>query len=92
MRHKRQKWHLIILIMGVLIYVGYIMFDQHKILAFKYSEIKRVQAQIEEQKRIAENLKQQREKLNSDSYVEEVARTKIGMVKPGEIVFIDINK
>ena len=30
--------------------------------------------------------------LDSEEYMEKIARKKLGMVKPGERIFIDINK
>lgn len=87
----KRNWPALVLIISVVMYVGYILVEQQKIIAYKNSEIARVERKIEEQQRIAENLKQQQEKLNDDAYIEDIARNKIGMVKPGEIVFIDIN-
>lgn len=53
--------------------------------------MKNIQAKVEEEIVINEELKRQKEILDTDEYIEKVAREKLGMVKPGEKIFIDIN-
>lgn len=87
---KNSGWVLLILI-AVMLYFLFITFDQHKILASKDEAMKNIQTKIEEEKRINEELKKQKEILDADEYIERIAREKLGMVKPGEKIFIDIN-
>ncbi len=44
-------------------------------------------AQLDEEEQRAEDLKEQEAYIGTDAYVEEVARTKLGMVYPDEILF-----
>lgn len=91
--HKRKSSRIMLFLIGVLVlYGGYILVDQQRIIHLKSAEIKSIQSQIEEQHKIMNELKAQKEALESDPYIEKIAREKLGMVKPGEKVFIDVNK
>lgn len=46
-----------------------------------------LQAQIQEQELQAEKLEELRKYVQTDSYVEEVAEEKLGLVREGEIIF-----
>ena len=46
-----------------------------------------LQAQIEEQQQRAEELEQLKKYVQTDSYVEETAEEKLGLVREGEIIF-----
>lgn len=88
---KKPKLGLIVtaIIAGYFIYT---IAGQESLLNKKQNEKKRIEASIEEQKQLNEDLKKQKEEVNSDQYIERVAREKLGMVKPGEKVFSDVNK
>lgn len=91
--NKRKKSKLsILLVLGIFAYFAYIMFDQQKVLDAKGSELRNLKVKIEEQARVNEDLEQQKQILNSDENVERMAREKLGMVKQGEKVFVDVNK
>ena len=44
---------------------------------------------IEEENLKHEQLTETRNRISTDEYIEEVARDRLGLVKPNEIVFID---
>lgn len=46
-----------------------------------------LQSQIDEQEKTQEELVQESEYINSDDYIEEIARDKLGLVHDNEIVF-----
>lgn len=48
-----------------------------------------LERQIEEERERYIELLQEREYMKSDAYIEELAREKFGLVKPGEIIFIN---
>lgn len=48
-----------------------------------------IEQQIEEQRERYIELLQEREYMKSDQYIEELAREKFGLVKPGEKIFIN---
>ncbi len=73
------------------LYFAYTYFKQSDTLAMKSKETKRIEAQIEEEKKTNKRLTEQSKNVNSDEYNEKVAREKLGMVKQGERIFVDIN-
>jgi cell division protein FtsL len=93
-KRKKSIWGIaftfVVIIMSI--YSAVTMIDQQKILSAEGNELKSVQAKIADENKTADELKKQQETVNSDEYVEKVAREKLGMVKHGEKVFIDVNK
>ena len=61
--------------------------------AIRYQEVKAelavVTAEIEEQQEKQLDFETRREYYTSDSYIEQVAREQLGMVKPNEIIYIN---
>ncbi len=90
-KRKGSKFWFIIMA-GFFLYFGYTMIKQQEVLYAKKFEMERIQAKIEEEEKLNEELKKQREMLSSDEYIEEIARKKLGMVRKNERVFIDVNK
>ena len=90
-KRKKSKLGLFVMI-GILVYFSYVVIDQQKILYAKENQMATVEKRIDEQNRLNEELKRQKKILNTDEYAEKVARDKLGMIKPGERVFVDINK
>ena len=66
--------------------------DQQKVINSKEMELKNIQEKIKAEEKLNAELKKQKEMINSDEYIEKVAREKLGMVKKNEKVFIDMNK
>lgn len=90
---KRKKSKVgIILLTGFFIYCSYIVIEQQRILNARNSEMISIQKQIEEEEKQNKELKKQREMINSDEYVESIAREKLGMIKKSEKIFVDHNK
>ena len=91
--NKRKKSKLgLFVIIGFFVYFAYVFIDQQKVLYAKEIEMNSIQMKIEEETKLNKELKKQKEMLGSDEYVEKIAREKLGMVKPGERIFVDINK
>lgn len=80
-----------ILITAIVIYTGLTVFKQE--VAFnKYdNEIEKYERLIEEEQLKNEQLMSTKTKITSREYVEEIAREKLGLVMPNEIVFVDAN-
>lgn len=93
-KRKKSLWSVIytIVLIVLSIYSAVTMIDQQKILYAKNIELKSIQSKIEDENKNKEELTKQKGTVNSDDYVERVAREKLGMVKHGEKVFVDINK
>jgi Septum formation initiator len=73
-------------------YLTYLMIGQERIIRDKSSQITSVNQKIEDEKSKNTELNKQKEQVNSPEYIEKIARDQLGMVKPDEKVFVDINK
>ena len=80
-----------ILITAVLMYTGLTIFKQEVAFNRYDSEIEKYERLIEEEELKNEQLISTRKKISSKEYVEEIAREKLGLVMPNEIVFVDAN-
>jgi len=90
-KRKKSKLWLVVLI-GFFLYFAYVMVDQQKMLYAKDMEMADIQAKIKQEEKVGQELQKKKETLESDEYIEKVAREKLGMVKQEEKVFIDVNK
>ncbi|MBN2851459.1 MAG: septum formation initiator family protein [Clostridia bacterium] len=73
-------------------YVFYILISQQPLIDAKETEKTQLEKQLYERQKIEIELKTDIETADSMQYIEEVAKEKLGMLKPGERVFIDIKK
>ncbi|HHW47252.1 MAG TPA: septum formation initiator family protein [Clostridiaceae bacterium] len=92
MNKKKSSKIGLLIIIGALIYFTFVFIDQQKLINAKTLEMQNLQDKIAEEKRLNEELRQQKEMINTDEYVEKIAREKLGMVKRGEKVFVDVNR
>ncbi len=90
-KRKKSKLGLVVL-MVIFIYFAYTAAGQQKILYMKDADLKKVQSKIDEETEENQKLKEEQKALDSDEYVEKIAREKLGMVKTGERVYYDIGK
>jgi cell division protein FtsB len=74
------------------LYFAYVMVEQQKVIYSKEAEMASIGAKIKEEEKNMEELKKQKDIINSDEYIEKIAREKLGMVKKGEKIFVDVNK
>ena len=81
-----------VLFLLFLAYAVFTFFDQQKLIDDKNYELARVKSQIEVERRNLLDLEKEKDMLMSDESLERIAREKLGMVKPGERVFIDLNR
>ncbi|MFQ9583129.1 MAG: FtsB family cell division protein [Blautia hansenii] len=56
------------------------------------TEMKEVQSQIDEENERTKEIDETKERMDTDDYVAEVAREKLGLVKDNEIVFKEEEK
>ena len=75
-----------------LAYAVFTFFDQQHLIDEKEHELLSVQNEIEIELQNLRGLERDKEMLMSDESLERIAREKLGMVKPGERVFIDLNR
>lgn len=69
-----------------------VLINQQKMIYAKSKEMKQIQTKIKAENKVKEDLLRQMKILNTDEYAEKIAREKFGMIKPGEKIFIDVNK
>ncbi|HOJ09820.1 MAG TPA: septum formation initiator family protein [Clostridiales bacterium] len=82
----------ILVLIALIIYFSFIIIDQQKMLKIKETALMEIENKIKKEELVRNDLEKQKDMLNSREYIEKVAREKLGMVKPGEKIFIDINK
>lgn len=92
-KKRKGKMRISMLIIIVLVgYCGYTLFNQ-QIQINKYnSQISMYEKEIESKNELINYYNKQKSNVNSDEYIEEVARESLGLVKPYEKIFIDASK
>ncbi len=55
-----------------------------------YDKITELESQIEYEQKRAEEVDALKENVDSDEYIEKIAREKLGMIRKDEIVFVDV--
>ncbi len=89
-RKKSHKGNILAVYIVVLLLFGVVMAGSHS-LKLKDEEYKKceaaLQAEIDEQLLIQAELKAYDDYTHTRKYIEEVARTKLGLVYPDEIIF-----
>lgn len=83
---KKIKIALLILICCFMVIKG--IMQQPQILENK-AEIQRLKQEIEYEKNRQTDIQKMRENIETDEYIERIARDKLGMMKQNEKVFID---
>ncbi|HOJ80326.1 MAG TPA: septum formation initiator family protein [Clostridiales bacterium] len=80
----------IFILLVIFLYLSYIAVNQQGLIYAKNQELNKLEEKIAEEKKINEELKKQSKMIESDEYIEKVAREKLGMVKKNERVYVDI--
>lgn len=81
-----------VLLIGFVIYFV-ILFTNQQLQINEYNvKIDDVENKIEDAKMKTDEIKSTQEKTNDSDYIESVAREELGLVKPYEKIFIDVNK
>lgn len=94
MKKKTNKNNLIkkVCFIGITIYVMCIFINQQKTLNSYKTSQEYYQDEIKTKLAYQETLKETKSNINSEEYIEEVAREKLDMYLPNEKVYIDKNK
>lgn len=92
MSKGKKRIFLILFLIGFSLYFCGTVIGQQSLMEDKKKEYQSVLQKIDEEKKVKEELLQQKDIMDNDAYIEKVAREKLGMVKRGEKVFVDINK
>lgn len=90
--NKRKKSRFgIVLFLSAIAYLTYLLISQQGILYAKQAQLDGINSKIQAEEENKEKLIRQSEEINSDENIEKIAREKLGMVKHGERVFVDVN-
>ncbi len=89
---KTRNWWMMPLLAAIILYGAFTYTSQSEELYLLNLQLQELQRKIENEKQINKKLKEQKDEISSEESIEKIAREKLGMVKDGEKVFIDINK
>ncbi len=78
--------------MCLMAYFTYVIIDQQKEIDARLRELETIREKIAQQEELREQLEEEKAKIESDEHYEQLAREKLGMVKSGEKVFVDIGE
>ncbi len=81
-----------ILVLAFIVYFIYTLIAQQKTLNSYAQEKDKYNNEIEVAEDEQAELKKMKENINSDEYIEQIAREKLDMYYPNERVYIDIEK
>lgn len=83
---------LVFALLVIFLYLSYIAVNQQQLLYAKNLTLNKLEDKIEEEAKQNEELNKEKDMIQSDEYVEKVARERLGMVKKNERVYMDIGK
>jgi cell division protein FtsB len=78
-----------LLVTCVFVYFAYVLIDQEIQLQRLSEEIEQYQVKLDEANMKTEELKEIKNMINTDEYIENYAREKLGLVMPYETIFVD---
>lgn len=91
-KRKKKSPLAVVSVAVILVYLLFIALNQQKLLNMKGLELNRVESRIDDETKLNEELSKEKEMIQSDEYIEKVAREKLGMVKKDQKVYVDIGK
>lgn len=89
---RNKKILKVIIILIVLSYFIYVLIKQQTTLNSYQTEQDYVSSQIHDQQEYKNELADMEANINSDEYIEQIARDKLDMYLPNERVYVDANK
>lgn len=89
MKNFLNKLATTLLTVSMMFYIGSVLIKQEREIRTIENDRKHYQAMLDEANMKTEELKQTKNMINSDKYIEEYAREKLGLVMPYEIIFVD---
>jgi len=91
-RKRKSGWWIVPLLAVAFVYTAFTVYSQSREMYAIRIEMKEVQKRIDREKALKQELLKQKDQMNSDESIEKIAREKLGMVKDGERIFVDINQ
>jgi len=93
MQKKRKiNAFLLVIMSGLIVYFVITLVQQQDEINTIQNEMKALEKKIEKEKEIQEELLKQQIIIETDEFIEKIAREKLGMVKEGERIYIDIGQ
>lgn len=86
---KKKKLYKRLLILLVLIYVIFTLINQQKVLNQYSKTSKELTKEIEDEKVYNKELIAEKDNVNSEEFIEQMAREKLDMYYPNEKVYLD---
>lgn len=80
------------ILLVIFLYFSYIAVSQQRLINAKNIELSKLEEKIKNEEKLNEELKKEKENIQTDEYIEKIAREKLGMVKKNERVYVDIGK
>ncbi|WP_099190915.1 FtsB family cell division protein [Tepidibacter mesophilus] len=94
---KKKKFNIYVLgfklfVLFILCSSVYSVINQGMVIREYKKKITVLNEQIKQEDKNIKKAKKEIENYKTDDYIEKIARERLKMVKPGEIIYIDINK
>ena len=89
---KNRKTYKKLFVLAFIIYFVYTLIMQQKTLNSYATEQDKYNEDIEVAEEEQNKLQEMKNNINSDEYIEQIAREKLGMYYPNERVYIDVEK
>ncbi|MCF8001456.1 MAG: cell division protein FtsL [Halanaerobiales bacterium] len=86
-----KKAMIYLLIIVIIVFAFKLVINMRKVNKME-SELNNLQQQVQKEIERNEELKEEIERVKSHDYIEKVARDELGLVKPGEILFIPVEE
>jgi len=86
-----KKAMIYLLIIVIIVFAFKLVTNMRKVNKME-NELNNLQQQVQEEMERNEELKEEIERVKSHDYIEKVARDELGLVKPGEILFIPVEE
>ncbi|WP_242823568.1 FtsB family cell division protein [Thermoclostridium stercorarium] len=83
---------LLVLMSALLVYFVITFVKQQEEMNMIQNEMKTLQYKIEKEKETQEELLKQQDMIETDEFIEKIAREKLGMVKEGERIYVDMDQ
>ena len=91
-RYYVSKYIVYFVMLVVMVYIVVNFISQQPHINKMKAELQEIQVSIEDANKENARLKEEKKDMNTKEYKERVAREKLGLVKKGEKIFIDINE
>ena len=90
---KRKKLNVVLLVImsGLLVYFAITFSKQQEEINMIENQMKVLKDRIEKEKAVQEELLEQQNIIETDEFLEKISREKLGMVKAGERIYVDID-